>query len=147
MSKESKILYVKRRLSSDEKRQLENKKHNIDNFLDEDQLDDSCDIDDELIALLDLAAKNKYFMIWKHEDAPPPISHLTHQGGDEDYVAFVPANFWAPIFLSGPQFGCCRVFEYDVYLEGVELPSLTGLTSSDENNRYKIGEFYVGTHS
>lgn len=51
-------------------------------------------------------------IIWKFEDAPPEYQALSPHGGDEDWLARVPASMagdWIPWMQAGSEFGCCDV--------------------------------------
>jgi hypothetical protein len=60
---------------------------------------------------------NKTIKVWKFEDAPKEYRDLSTNGGDEDWIAFVPAALsedWIGWLESGSPFGCCCVDEYKV---------------------------------
>jgi hypothetical protein len=53
--------------------------------------------------------------VWPYDDAPEEYRRLSTHGGDEDWVALVPAQYvstWIPWMESGSSFGCCDVYEY-----------------------------------
>ena len=52
--------------------------------------------------------------VWRFHDAPPELRALSNHGGDEDWLALVPAGFddWIPWADSGTSFGCCSVSEH-----------------------------------
>ena len=53
--------------------------------------------------------------VWRWQDAPLALRHLSQNGGDEDWVAVVPpalAEAWIPWMDEGSSFGCCDVSEY-----------------------------------
>ena len=59
---------------------------------------------------------NEPIRIWHFRDAPEEWQ-FSDNGGDEDWVAFVPATFTygPPLFLDeGSTFGCCSVNRYVV---------------------------------
>jgi len=66
--------------------------------------------------------------VWRFNDAPKALQDLSTNGGDEDWLAVIPANYdeYIPWLESGSPFGCCCVDAY-------ELP--TGET------------VYIGSHS
>jgi hypothetical protein len=50
--------------------------------------------------------------IWHYKDAPNDWPALSRNGGDEDWIAFIPDGFayGVPLFLGeGQVFGCCTV--------------------------------------
>lgn len=52
--------------------------------------------------------------IWRFDDAPTELQAYSTNGGDEDWLAFVPKDYedaWLP-FLAIPHFGGCDVDEY-----------------------------------
>lgn len=52
----------------------------------------------------------RYIRIWPFGGAPPEFEKLSSNGGDEDWVAHVPAGMEIPGFLEeGGRFGCCAV--------------------------------------
>lgn len=54
----------------------------------------------------------KAITIWPFCDAPPEYQKLCNQGGDEDWIAFIPSAIHNqdPSFLwEGSNFGCCSV--------------------------------------
>ena len=56
-------------------------------------------------------------VVWKWDDAPDEYRNISTNGGDEDWVAFVPehmAKDWIPWMMEGGEFGCCHVREYEV---------------------------------
>ena len=74
----------------------------------------------------------KYIKIWPFYDAPKKYRELSNNGGDEDWLALVPAHIsdeWCseygrPIWLDVPAFGCCCV-----------------------DDRIKDGVVYIGCHA
>lgn len=55
--------------------------------------------------------------VWKFEDAPKEYRDLSTNGGDEGWIAFVPAAFaedWIGWLESGSSFGCFCVDEHKV---------------------------------
>lgn len=57
--------------------------------------------------------------VWKFKDAPDEYRNLSRHGGDEDWVALVPANYsneWLGWAEEGTNFGCCSVSRHE--LEG-----------------------------
>lgn len=78
-----------------------------------------------MVALSDPMA----ILVWEWADAPEAYRKLSHNGGDEDRIAFVPSAFLEkhgePTWLSSREFGSCCVSECDV--EG--------------------GRIYIGAHS
>ena len=54
-------------------------------------------------------------LIWRFEDAPEHFQLLSQNGGDEDYIAFVPDGVEIPAFLEeGSSFGCFKVEKHQV---------------------------------
>lgn len=50
--------------------------------------------------------------VWRFYDAPRALQELSPHGGDEDWLAIVPAHMadgWIPWMESGSSFGCCDV--------------------------------------
>lgn len=59
----------------------------------------------------------KAIIVWKFDDAPKEYRELSTNGGDEDWVAFVPScllDDWIGWLDSGSSFGCSSVDEYIV---------------------------------
>lgn len=57
----------------------------------------------------------KYIKIWRFIEAPIEYQNLSENGGDEDWIAFLPDTFNEdiPLFLEkGSAFGCFSVDEY-----------------------------------
>jgi hypothetical protein len=55
--------------------------------------------------------------VWRFEDAPKEYQELSTNGGDEDWIAFVPTEMnddYIPWLESGSSFGCCCVDKYNV---------------------------------
>lgn len=55
--------------------------------------------------------------VWRWEDAPEGYKSLSDNGGDEDWIAFIPDSIkdkWIPWMEEGSSFGCCDVSEYKV---------------------------------
>jgi hypothetical protein len=54
--------------------------------------------------------------VWKFDDAPPEYKLLSTNGGDEDWVAFVPRKFVGEYiaWLDSNQFGCAGVQTIEV---------------------------------
>jgi hypothetical protein len=58
-----------------------------------------------------------YIKVWKFRYAPKEYKDLSHHGGDEDWVAFVPDDFpdQDPVWMdAGTSFGCCDVSKHKV---------------------------------
>ena len=59
----------------------------------------------------------KTILVWRFEDAPEEYKALSHHGGDEDWVAFIP-NKYKDYYLGwmdeGTSFGSCSVSEHKV---------------------------------
>ena len=56
-------------------------------------------------------------MVWRYRDAPQEFKDLSTNGGDEDWVAFVPdalTHAYIPWMEECSSFGCCDVSEYPV---------------------------------
>ena len=59
----------------------------------------------------------KAIIIWKFEDAPKVYQDHSQNGGDEDWIAFIPKHLkgeYIEFLEEGTSFGCCCVEEYDV---------------------------------
>jgi hypothetical protein len=55
--------------------------------------------------------------VWRFRDAPEDLQALSTNGGDEDWLAFVPdhlADQWIGWLESGGSFGCCDVDEFPI---------------------------------
>jgi len=67
-----------------------------------------------------LAEERRPIMIWPFDDAPSSLRALSENGGDEDWVAFVPQwlwekkGGWIPFLEPGTSFGVCNVEEHPV---------------------------------
>lgn len=62
---------------------------------------------------------DKAIVIWQFEDAPKQYQSLSQNGGDEDWIAFLPESFlrerMVPAFLEeGSSFGCYKVEKHKV---------------------------------
>lgn len=60
--------------------------------------------------------ENKTIKVWRFADAPEEYRNLSTNGGDEDWLAFVPealAGEWIGWLESG-SFGCCAIDEHKV---------------------------------
>lgn len=58
-----------------------------------------------------------FIKVWKFEDAPEHLRALSAHGGDEDWLALIPAhlkNEWIGWMESGTPFGCCNVSEHEL---------------------------------
>lgn len=54
-------------------------------------------------------------LVWPFYDAPEELRRLSPHGGDEDWLAFVPADQETPAWLAeGTPFGVCDVAEIPV---------------------------------
>lgn len=54
----------------------------------------------------------KFVRVWAWADAPQEFRDLSRHGGDEDWIAFVPAGLASGYFgwmEDGSPFGCCSV--------------------------------------
>lgn len=59
-------------------------------------------------------AQGNAIMVWRWWDAPGELCALSDHGGDEDWVALIPAilaDEWIGWMESGTSFGCCSVSE------------------------------------
>lgn len=59
----------------------------------------------------------KTIKVWRFDDAPEEYRALSTNGGDEDWIAFVPASLaadWIGWLEEGQSFGCCCVDEHKV---------------------------------
>lgn len=53
--------------------------------------------------------------VWEFCDAPKQLRDLTINGGDEDYLAFVPQGEDVPLWISGnTSFGCCSIHYFAI---------------------------------
>jgi hypothetical protein len=60
---------------------------------------------------------DKTIKVWRFEGAPREYRDLSTNGGDEDWIAFIPsalAEEYIGWLESGSSFGCCCVDEYKV---------------------------------
>jgi hypothetical protein len=58
-------------------------------------------------------AQGKSIIVWSYYDAPGELRCLSNHGGDEDWVALLPAGAERPSWMeSGTSFGCCDVSEH-----------------------------------
>jgi hypothetical protein len=69
--------------------------------------------------------------IWRFEDAPLKYQDMSINGGDEDWVAEIPAQHYKkygiPTFmLEGSSFGYCSVDEFDYELNGDKYKIVIG---------------------
>ncbi len=66
--------------------------------------------DDEIVRL----TENKpCILVWSFGDSP--YDHLSTNGGDEDWVAFVPSSYEFPDWVFSSSFGCSGTKEYTVF--------------------------------
>lgn len=58
----------------------------------------------------------KPIRVWRFDRAPARYQALSDHGGDEDWLAFVPYEYYNAYipWLESPQFGCCRISEHPV---------------------------------
>ena len=55
--------------------------------------------------------------VWRFQDAPLKYQRLSRNGGDEDWIAVVPAEIYEKIYITWldvPCFGACNVEEHDI---------------------------------
>jgi hypothetical protein len=59
---------------------------------------------------------SKTILIWNFEDAPKEYQSLSNNGGDEDWIAFIPESMKDEYigWMDGGSFGCCCVDEHEV---------------------------------
>lgn len=65
--------------------------------------------------LLHSIASPSAIQIWRFDEAPKEYQDLSEHGGDEDWVALLPASFDGEIITwleDGSSFGCCSVSEH-----------------------------------
>jgi len=66
---------------------------------------------------LDETEKEEHIRVWPFYKAPPSLRALSENGGDEDWLAFVPdwmeEAYYIP-WLETPAFGVCGVDKYPV---------------------------------
>jgi hypothetical protein len=58
-----------------------------------------------------------FVKVWRFEESPKEYQALSKNGGDEDWVAFIPDEmkyYWVPWLEHGTPFGCCCVDEFKV---------------------------------
>jgi hypothetical protein len=58
---------------------------------------------------------DKAIIVWAFHDAPADLRALSTHGGDEDWLAVLPAGFGEslPMWMEdGTSFGCCGVSEH-----------------------------------
>lgn len=61
------------------------------------------------------AVQGQALIIWSFYDAPGELRCLSRHGGDEDWIALLPADMSQPSWMeSGTSFGCCDVSEHDL---------------------------------
>ena len=62
----------------------------------------------------------KAIQVWQYEDAPDEYKWKSVNGGDEDWIAFIPQEYldkngdWIPWATEGSPFGCFCVDEIEV---------------------------------
>lgn len=62
-------------------------------------------------------SEDKTIKVWRYEDAPKHYQALSTNGGDEDWIAFVPSALegeWIGWLEEGTVYGCCCVDEHAV---------------------------------
>jgi hypothetical protein len=60
---------------------------------------------------------NDFILVWAFYDAPEELRALSPHGGDEDWLAVLPAKYKdsVPLWMeSGSLFGCCEVSEHEL---------------------------------
>lgn len=59
---------------------------------------------------------NDAILVWPFDKAPPAYQALSQNGGDEDWLAFVPRQYEDQYihWLQSPSFGCCDIAEHKV---------------------------------
>ena len=61
------------------------------------------------------SVQGKAMLIWSFYDAPGELRCLSEHGGDEDWIALLPADMNQPSWMeSGTSFGCCDVSEHEL---------------------------------
>lgn len=74
----------------------------------------------QILATPSLGKLKPAILIWRFYNAPKEYQTLSTNGGDEDWLAFIPAKVWKAeggdiMFLwHGTPFGVCDVSEYPV---------------------------------
>jgi len=56
-------------------------------------------------------------LVWRFHEAPSEYQKLSTHGGDEDWLAYVPASLkdeWIGWLEEGSSFGCCSVTLHEV---------------------------------
>jgi len=70
-----------------------------------------------LPSITPITAKDRMIKIWKFEDAPMEYQKLSTNGGDEDWIAFIPkelAGEYIGFLEVGNEFAVCNKEEYRV---------------------------------
>jgi hypothetical protein len=70
---------------------------------------------------------NRTILVWRFEDAPSEYSDLSENGGDEDWVAFVPESF------------------DDVWIGWIDY--CNGFGNVLETHTVNGGKVYIGSHA
>lgn len=55
--------------------------------------------------------------IWAFRDAPNEFQGMSQNGGDEDWLAYIPKNYrdaYIPWMEDGSSFGCSSMDEYEI---------------------------------
>ena len=61
------------------------------------------------------ASQGESIVVWPFYSAPGELRCLSNHGGDEDWIALVPAGMEQPSWMeSGGRFGCCDVSEHQL---------------------------------
>jgi hypothetical protein len=61
------------------------------------------------------AAQGRSIAVWSFHEAPGELRCLSSHGGDEDWIALLPAGMSQPPWMeSGTSFGCCDVSEHEL---------------------------------
>lgn len=71
--------------------------------------------DEDFIATA--AHVDKAILVWSFDDAPEEYRALSPHGGDEDWLALIPADLndaYIPWMETGSTFGCCDVSEHNL---------------------------------
>jgi len=58
-----------------------------------------------------------FIKVWRFKESPKEYQAMSNNGGDEDWVAFIPdemSAYWVAWLESGTPFGCCCVDEFKV---------------------------------
>lgn len=64
--------------------------------------------------------------VWRFHEAPELLQKLSTNGGDEDWLAFIPNSFkkeYIPWMEEGSSFGCCSVDSFKIINGTIKIGS------------------------